>query len=264
MSRWIVNTIPSWLLLLVLIVIISGGSVLIAVLLRKRFPRLTQDEHNDSLKFGYGVIGFVYAFFIGFVVSAMWGQVNDADAVVRTEGMSGVQLARDSSVFDAADTGRIRQALLGYERAIEAEWPLAARGRSMPEADRASEQLSRAYQDVVPGTDAQKSFLSTSLANLDTLSQARTERIILGATDVGPTWPLWAVIFLTSGLVLGCAITYGVAKPAMHYPMVAIVGVLVAANLFLVLELSHPFGGDVSATPAALQKVIEVLTQPHT
>ena len=137
-------------------------------------------------------------------------------------------------------------------------------GKSLPEADRASEQLSRAYQDVVPGTDAQKSFLSTSLANLDTLSQARTERIILGATDVGPTWPLWAVIFLTSGLVLGCAITYGVAKPAMHYPMVAIVGVLVAANLFLVLELSHPFGGDVSATSAALQKVIEVLTQPHT
>ena len=70
------------------------------------------------------------------------------------------------------------------------------------------------------------------------------------------------MIFLTSGLVLGCAITYGVAKPAMHYPMVAIVGMLVAANLFLVLELSHPFAGDVSATPVALQKVIEVLTQP--
>jgi hypothetical protein len=48
----------------------------------------------------------------------------------------------------------------------------------------------------------------------------------------------------------------------MHYPMVAIVGMLVAANLFLVLELSHPFAGDVSATPVALQKVIEVLTQP--
>jgi len=37
---------------------------------------------------------------------------------------------------------------------------------------------------------------------------------------------------------------------------------LVAANLFLVLELSHPCAGDVSATPVAPQKVIEVLTKP--
>ncbi len=262
MSRWIVSTIPPWLLLVVLIIIISGGSILLAVLLRQRFPRLTLDEHNDALKFGYGVIGFVYAFFIGFVVSAMWGQISDADGVVRTEGMSGVQLARDASVFDPADGDRIRQALLGYARAVEAEWPTAARGESLPEADKALGLLSKSYQDVVPRTDIQKSYMSTSLGNLDTLSQARTERIIEGATNSGPSWPLWAVIFLTSGLVLGCAITYGVAKPGMHYPMVAIVGMLVAANLFLVLELSHPFAGDVSATPVALQKVIEVLTQP--
>ncbi|MFL6085507.1 MAG: hypothetical protein ACJ74F_20390 [Mycobacterium sp.] len=42
--------------------------------------------------------------------------------------------------------------------------------------------------------------------------------------------------FLTAGLVLGCTIIYGVEEPAMHYPMVATVGVLVAANLFLVLD----------------------------
>ena len=52
MSRWIVSTIPAWLLLLVLIVVIAGGSVAVAVALRKRFPRLHQDEHNDPLKFG--------------------------------------------------------------------------------------------------------------------------------------------------------------------------------------------------------------------
>ena len=262
MSRWIVSTIPAWLLLLVLIVVISGGSVVAAVLLRQRFPRLRQDEHNDPLKFGYGVIGFVYAFFIGFVVSSMWGQISAADAAVRTEGAAGVQLARDRSAFDPADGDRIRQSLLDYERAAEAEWPRAARGESLPAADQALDLLSRTYQGIAPRTDTQKSYLATSLSNLDKLSKARTERIIEGATDSGPTWPLWAVIFLTSGLVLGCAIAYGVEKPAMHYPMVAIVGVLVAANLFLVLELSHPFVGDIATSPAALQMVVEALGSP--
>jgi hypothetical protein len=261
MSRWIVSAIPPWLLLLGLIAIISGGSVLLGMALRGRFPRITQDEHNDALKFGYGVIGFVYAFFIGFVVSAMWGQINDADSLARTEGAAGVQLARDASVFDPADGDRIRQSLLSYERAAEAEWPMVARGQSLPEADTTMATLYRTFQELTPRTDIQKAFLSTSLANLDTISQSRTERIIEGTTDVGPTWPLWAVIFLTSGLVMGCTIVYGVEKTAMHYPMVAIVGAMVAANLFLVLELSHPFVGDISTSSEPLHMVVEVLTQ---
>jgi hypothetical protein len=48
------------------------------------------------------------------------------------------------------------------------------------------------------------------------------------------------VIFLTSGTVLDTVIIYGVEQPVLHYPMVAVVGVIVAANLFLVWELAHP------------------------
>jgi hypothetical protein len=262
MSRWIVSTVPPWLLLLGLIVIISGGSVLLALLLRKRFPRITQDENSDALQFGYGVIGIVYAFFIGFVVSSMWGQTNDADSLARTEGAAGVQLARDASAFDQADGDRIRKSLLSYERAAETEWPMVARGQSLPAADNAMAALYRTFEELAPRTDIQHTFQSTSLANLDTVSQSRTARIIEGADDGGPTWSLWAVIFLTSGLVMGCTIVYGVEKRSIHYPMVAIVGGMVAANLFLVLELSHPFVGDIATSPTAVRMVVEALDPP--
>jgi hypothetical protein len=78
-------------------------------------------------------------------------------------------------------------------------------------------------------------------------------------TDTGPPWSLWAVIFATSAMVLGCAIIYGVAKPAVGYPMVVTIGVLVAANIFLVLELSHPFVGELSTSAEPLNEVIRVL-----
>lgn len=263
MSNWLLSHVPGWLILLGLIVVIAGGAILVQLLVRHRFPQLKRDAHNDVLKFAYGVIGFVYAFFIGFVVSSMWGQTNDADAKVRSEGAAGVQLARDLTVFEKADSDRIRQSLLDYEVAVQAEWPIAANGRFLPEADKSLARLYTAYEAVQPRTDAQKTLLATSFSNLNNISQTRTERVLEARVNVGPPWSLWAVIFLTSGLVLGCAIIYGVESPAMHYPMVAVVGILVATNLYLVLELAHPFIGEVATSPAPLGEVITVLSTPQ-
>ena len=144
MSRWIVSHVPAVLLLVVLIVLVAGGAMLVQKYVRRRFPALTGDEHNDVTKFTYGFIGFVYAFFIGFVVSAMWSQMNAADANARAEGAAAVQMARDAVVFDTADRDRVRQSLLEYEQAAIAEWSQAEVSRS-PQADTALAHLSTAY-----------------------------------------------------------------------------------------------------------------------
>jgi hypothetical protein len=248
----------------VIVGVITGAAMLVQLVVRRRFPNLRNEEHNDVTKFAFGVIGFVFAFFIGFVVSAMWGQINDADGRARGEGTAGVQLAKDLNVFDVADRDRIRQSLLDYEQAAVAEWTEVANGRSYPQADEALSRLNSAYDQVKATTDAQKARLAASYSNLDKLSQARAERVMQARTDIGPPWSLWAVIFLTSGLLLGGAIIYGVEKPATHYAMVAILGVLVGAELFLVLELSHPFIGEIATSPQPLHEVIDAVTSNPT
>lgn len=259
MSQWLVTHVPSWLLLLVSVLCTAGTAILIQFLVRRRFPNLRGEEHNDVTKFAFGVVGFVFAFFIGFVVSAMWGQISHADTVVRTEGTAGGQLARDSHIFDQPDEDRIRRSLLEYEEAAITEWDQVNEGRSFPQADQALNQLYASFEAVQPRTDAQKALLSTSFSNLNDLSKARAERVLQMRTDTGPPWSLWAVIFVTSGLLLGCAIIYGVENTANHVAMVAIIGTLVGAQLFLVVELSHPYVGAVSAVPEPLHQVVRIL-----
>jgi hypothetical protein len=259
-SQWLVTNLPSWLLLLGIVVVVSGGAVSIQVLVRRHFPNLEGEEHNDVIRFAFGVVGFVFAFFLGFVVSAMWGQIGDADGRARTEGAAGVQLVRTATVFDQPDGDRIRKALLEYQQAALVEWNEVAQGRPQPDADDALMRLYAAYDEVQARTDAQKTLLSTSFNNLDSLSQARTQRLLQAHTDDGPPWSLWAVIWLISGLLLACAIIYDVKKPATHYTMVAILGVLVAVNLFLVAELSHPFIGEIGTSSEPLQEVIRQLS----
>jgi hypothetical protein len=261
MSWWIVNYIPSWVLFLGLIVLIAGGAVLIQTYVRRRFPVLKSDVHNDVTKFTYGFIGFVYAFFIGFVVSSMWGQNNVADGNARAEGAAAVQMARDAVVFDTADRDRIRQSLLAYEQAAIVEWPQAGNSRS-PATDSALARLYKAYDGVAARTDTQKTLFATSFSNLDKISQARSVRRLTAREEDGLPWPFWAVIFLTSSMVLGTVIIYGVERPTLHYPMVAIVAVILATNLFLVLELAHPYVGAVSTSSDPLQEVVAVLSQP--
>lgn len=259
MSHWLVSNVPSLLLLLGLIVLLAGGAVVVQYLLRRRFPKLRGEAHNDVTRFAFGVVAFVYAFFIGFVVSAMWGEINTADAKVRTEGSVGVRLAKQLEVFNLQDRDRIRNSMLEYERAALAEWPLAAAGQSYPEADMALGRLFTAYTHVQPGNEIQKTVLTNSISGLDTIAQARTERVLQASTDTGPPWSLWAVIFVTGGLVLGCAIIYGVEAALMHYSMVVTVAALVAANLFLVMQLAHPYIGDIGTSPEPLREVVRVL-----
>jgi hypothetical protein len=259
-SQWLVSNLPSWVLLAAIIALVAGGAVLLQTVVRRNFPNLKGDEHNDVIKFAFGVVGFVFAFFLGFVVSAMWGQIGDADGRARTEGAAGVQLARTAMVFDQPDRDGIRKALLEYQQAALLEWDENAKGNTYPEANEALTRLYSAYEGVKVRTDTQKTMLSASYGNLDSMSQAHTQRVLQARTDTGPPWSLWAVIWLTSVLMLACAIIYDVQKPSTHYAMVTILGVLVAVNLFLVMELSHPFLGDVGTSSEPLKEVVRQLS----
>ncbi len=259
MTRWLVGNVPAGLLLAVLIVLIAGGAVLAQRHIRRRFPGLRTDEHNDVIKFTYGFVGFVYAFFVGFIVSAMWGQINVAEGKAYDEGAAGVQLAREAMVFEAADRDRIREALLSYENAAIAEWSRVDDGSS-PEGDRALAGLYIAYEQIQVRTDAQKELLTRSFVNLDQMSQARSVRLITAWEDRGMPWPIWAVVFITSAMVLGTAVIYGVERARLHYPMVAVVGTVVAINFFLIIQLTHPFMGAISVSDKPLREVVHVLT----
>jgi Protein of unknown function (DUF4239) len=261
-SGWIVSNVPSWLLLLGLNVLVAGGALLALRYVRHRFPGLRGDERSEVTQFAFLLVGFVYAFFTGFIVTAMWGQNNTADDAMRAEGATGVQMASDLTVFDKADSDRIRQALMDYQRAAVTEWPLAANGNAYPAAGRALQGLRTAYDEVQPRTDTQKTYLASSFDSLSKISQARTDRIIRARTNNGLPWSMWIVFFLTSALVLGCSIIYGVEKPSIHYALVATVGVLLATNLFLVLELAHPYIGDTATSPEPLAAVIQAVSAP--
>ncbi|MFF3540397.1 hypothetical protein [Streptomyces platensis] len=262
-TRWIVINVPSWLLLAGLVVGIAGGTATVQAFVRHRVPRLKRGEQNEIAQFLFPVIAVVYGFLIGFIVLALWGQVNTADQTTRTEGAMATQLARGREVFGKAESARIGQSLLAYGRAAAAEWPSAAAGDATPEAENALNRLHSTYESIRPRNDTQRAFLASSLASLKELSVARTERLLEARTNIGPPLSLWMAVLLTSGLVLAFSATFGSEQALIHYGMVAAVSVLVATNLFLVTELSYAFLGEFATSPEPLRAAVEALSPPR-
>jgi len=256
-SRWLVSNVPGLLLLLGLIVVIVGTSIGLQAYLRHRSFHVK----SDATKF-IPVMATVFAFSAGFLINNLWGQINTADAKIRDEGAAGVQLARDLAAFDKPDQDRLRQSLLEYQRAAEAEWSLSVQGQSSPAASDALWRVYETYGKVEANTAFQKTLLSTSFANLDKVSQARSERVFTAATDSGPPWSVWAVIFVLGGLIMGWSIVFGVTDAQVRFPVVATAGALVAGQVFLILQLSHPYVGEIGTSPEPLLEVIRVLTAP--
>lgn len=249
LALWLIVNVPPWLLLSGLIVLIVAIATITGLLLRRHFPQLRSDEHNDALRFTYGVVGFVYAFFVGFVANGLWSEVSAADALVRTETAAAVQIARDRFAFDQPDADRVLNSLRDYAHAARAARPIAALGKTSPEVDSSLKELYRTVRDLPTTTQNQQDFRRTMISSLDTMSSVRTQRLMQATTHQGANWPLWLVVLVTSGLVLAAAITFGVESQRLHHAIVLTVSVLVAVNIFLVLDLSYPYLGDISTPP---------------
>jgi hypothetical protein len=259
MTRWIMINWPSWLLLATLLVCVTGGTLALHVYVRRRFPHLQQGKHNDIAGFLLAIVGVVYAFIIGFTTLALWDEDSKASDATRAEVAGVVQLAHAAEAFGSPAKDRIRQAVLSYGRAMVAEWPSASVGRSAPEGRRALTRLYAVYGGLEAHGATEQAFLENSLETVRELTTLRAERVTEARTDTGPLPSVWLLILLASVLTLGFSVLFGLEDARLHYKMVGAVSLLVAANLFLVMDVSYPYLGELATPPELLQDVISEL-----
>jgi hypothetical protein len=142
------------------------------------------------------------ALHVSFLISALLDQASARDSEARAEATASIQLARDSFALPDAKGDQLRRSLLSYEQSAIAEWPLASQGQSLPQAEKALANLHQTFLDVGRRITGQALFpLPEIEPNLDSLSQARSLRILEGAINSGLTESLWTILLLTSALV---------------------------------------------------------------
>ncbi|MFD7321775.1 DUF4239 domain-containing protein [Streptomyces sp. NPDC059875] len=254
MTLWLLNHLST----LTLGVLIVGGTVLLAlagsVLVRRRYPKLADGEHNDMVGVVLGMFGAIYGIILAFVIVTLWTQMENTQNVVAAEATGVALVVRDARAFPPAEQARVNAAADGYVHAVvEVQWPLMREGAADYSVTGAKlEALYDALQSYEPVTESQKVFYAQAAAKLDDVAGERRARLTMAGQQLPP---LLQVLAVGGALVIiPLTFLYGMRSRRMQLLFVGAVAALIGFSLLLVVVLDRPFAGELSVSPAPYQE----------
>jgi hypothetical protein len=252
MSRWLLNTFPTWGLVLLIV----GGFMTIGVggfmLMRRFVPSLQTHSDNRSLSSAFGISSGLFSFVLAFTIGQLYTNFTRANADAKQEASVLAQVLRTSEGLPGNVGLKVRQEALDYAREVRGhEWALMEHGQA---SVRAWQQIDRMYTtlDAAQKTAGSNPFFSQTLARMNDLVVARRTR--LDGSNL--SLPVVFQVLLLFGAVLALSTTF-YFKPFGEGIQIAMIGAasaLVGTAMLVALMLDYPYSGSI-AVPSTPFKV---------
>ncbi|MER2265192.1 bestrophin-like domain [Methylobacterium oxalidis] len=226
------------------------------ILIRRRISFAKLRTNNEVAGFKFATVGVLYAVLLAFAVIVVWEKFSEAERKVAQEAGALAVLYRLSDGLDAASREGFRAGLTRYIRAsVEEDWPAMERGETAPGARQALDAIYAAALATRLGDPRSEVVLAEILNQLDHVTEARRDRLIMASGNVPDV--LWLV--LASGAVLTISFTFffGAENLRVQTIMTGMLSVLIFSGLLVIVAIDHPFAGSVRVTPEALDRVLE-------
>jgi hypothetical protein len=251
MSRWLLNTSPTWGLVLLIV----GGFVVVGVggflLMRTFVPSLATHAESRSLSSAFGISSGLFSFVLAFTIGQLYTNFTRANADAKVEATALAQVLRTSDGLPGVGL-TLRREALDYAREVRVrEWALMQHGWA---SVRAWQKIDRMY-DTLDGarkTSGTNPFFSQTLTRLNDLVVARRTRL----DDSNLALPVIFQVMLLFGALLALSTTY-YFKPFGERIQVVMIGAasaLVGTAMLVALMLDYPYSGSI-AVPSAPFKV---------
>lgn len=247
MTRWLLNTFPSWALALLLV----GGLVALAwagfKLSRRRLPHLSAGENNDVAGVMLGILVGVYGIVLAFVIVALYEGFQAAEQTVHAEATELAQLTRDVRAFESPAREAVLTSIGRYAHAVvEDEWTQMEAGRESRAAWHEIDELYRIFQSYAPKREPAITFYGEAVGKLNELVGARRDRLNASQDEL----PAEFQILIVGGALMLIFFLYVLSMPneRAHLFMVLAVSALLGFNLLLAVVLDHPFSGDITVS----------------
>jgi hypothetical protein len=247
--RAVVDDVPAFVLALVVVGLVVG-LVLLGVWAVRRWIPATRDGFDAEVSSQMlGVVASLFGLLLAFVIVIEFEAFNSATDNVQTEADDLAAIVRDSYAFDAAGGARIRTAIGTYVRVVvHQEWPRMRHGDESPAAWQALDGVFGAMQAYTPVSRSQTSFYDDSVRHLNSVLEARRDRL---TTSDGNDLPalVAALVLVGAFVILGYATLVGSRSGAFHAIGAGSIAVVIAFSLVVLVSLQFPFSGSLAISP---------------
>lgn len=217
-------------------------TVIVWWIAERTLDRETREEHKDAIQRLLLVVSSFFVFFLGFIVSQEWDNVD----TVRSDVSSGA-VAIDTAAYKAEalpqpQRGIFQEALANLGRSIDCEEIPAV--RDLGEGSRRTETALRDAFLVIarfPPEIQRLSIFQDLLDEVGNVSDSRRQ-VLTGAASGLPVVVLFTIFFVGGLLVILFIVQLSQGRQS-HLALTLGLVMLISVGTGLVLSLSRPFGG---------------------
>jgi len=240
-DRWLVNTLPLWLLGLTLVGGLGAVAVAGAALVRRRVGAVAEGDYAEMAKTMLTHLLAVYSLVLAFVVVNENQAYTQARIDVQTEALNVEDFYRSTREFADPAAQELIATTRDYVRTVvNEEWERLADGTASP---RASADLNRLYE-IIGNYDPEGarlgSLYSASLDYLHAVHDARHRRLNRATNGLPPVLAVFLVAGALAILGVSCLLG-GRGRSQLLVPFS--LGCLLGFTLMLALALEYPFSG---------------------
>ena len=235
------------------------GGALVAMAVKGRLPQHhLSDESKDVVKMGIGMIATLAALVLGLLIATAKGSYDTQSSAIKDLATNVLLLDRTLAMY-GSDTKDARDLLRSaVESTLDKVWPGGSRASSLTpgEARAAGEAMYSKISDLDPKTDAQRALKARALDILAELSKQRLG--LFARQDSSLPVPLLVVlVFWLTILFVGNGLL--APRNATVLAVLLVCTLSIAGAVFLVLELTTPFGGIMRIPSTPLQDALSLL-----
>jgi len=261
MTDWLLINVPMAILALLLIGVPSLVAMAAIWWVRRRVPADVLAQNNDLGTTYFGVIGTIYAIFLGFTVVLVWEDLDQAESIVNQESSTIVSLYYTAQALPAPAGDRAQQQLRAYTVAVrDVEWETMAHGEGSSEAQEALGTVWETLTRAEPATAGQVAMHTEAVARLSEVSRQRQLR--LQASEASVSGIFWAVLLVGAVVTVGFACFFSMPSVRTQMAMTGLMTGMIMSGLFLVLVLDRPFTGSIRTEPEAFEHALALMDGP--
>jgi hypothetical protein len=240
------------MLVCILAVVAAVGVVLTAALLFRKFERGSDDSNPDGATAGHAGAMLSALFLVAFAIAIVvpWTTADSARENTYAESQAVVEAYWSASALPAPAGGEVQAGLRDYVRILVGpEWRLMAKGRLSPEGWSRLDALRTKVMNLRVTGDEAKDARTAVLQNLQTMSAARSQRMMDAKTR--PPLGLLYMTVLTGAVVCVFPFLAGARPRGMAIVPLGVMAALLAVGVYLTFDISHVFTGALRVRPDA-------------